>query len=523
MRRIWRNLFSWHGLLVSGWVLVALSGCTTPGDRAERSIDIPMREEWASPADAGVPISSDWWKHLADEQLVLLVEEALAYNMDLRVAGARLLAAEAATRVEGAASFPNAQLSLTGDRSKRSFLGFPAIGAGGGNPTSRSTIYGLGLSTSWEVDLWSRLANREKAADQDALAVWADYAYARVSLAAAVLQAWFSLVEAEQQVELAEQTKETWEENDTLVKRRYEQGLRPALDARLVTVDLERARAEAVRLTRLRADAARVLELLLGRYPSGELDVVGDLPEPVEPVPSGLPSALIARRADLFAAERRLAATESRVDAAREDFYPKLVLTGDVGTSSESLSDLLDGDFGIWRLLGSLVQPVFEGGRLQANLEGAEAQTGVQLATFASQVLEALAEVEGALNDEQHFAEEFVLRSRVAEEARSASELARRRYSEGLAEVTTMLDAQRNAYVADSALLTLRRLRLGARIRLHLALGGGFDAEQAPRSAALARQRVLVTERNDRVDVGPHVEANVEVLSEKSEDDESGG
>ncbi|MDG2149791.1 MAG: efflux transporter outer membrane subunit [Planctomycetota bacterium] len=510
-------------LFMSAGMLLALFGCAAPSDSFDRSIDIPMREEWASPADAGVPISSDWWKSLADEQLVLLVEEALVYNVDLRAAGARLLAADAAARVEGAARLPNAQLSLSADRSKRSFLGFPSLGPGGGTATSRSTIYGLGLSTSWELDLWSRLANRERAADQDALAVWADYAYGRVSLAAAVLQAWFSLVEAEQQVELAEQTQKTWEENDTLVRRRYEQGLRPALDARLVTVDLERARAEVVRLLRLRTDAARELELLLGRYPSGELAAANDLPAPVGPVPSGMPSTLIARRADLFAAERRLAAAESRVDAAREDFYPRFALTGDVGTSSEYLSDLLDGNFGVWRLLGSVVQPVFEGGRLQASLDGAEAQAGVQLAVFAGKVLDALAEVEGALSDEQRFAEELVLRTRVAEEARAASQLARRRYSEGLAEVTTMLDAQRNAYVADSALLALRGLRLGARIRLHLALGGGFSAKEAPHSAALARQQVLGVEQGNRVEAERLDEADVEILSAKSDHDENGG
>jgi len=440
----------WIGLVFA----CAALACAGPGERAERSLDVEFPENW--------------------------VAEALVHNRDLAVTAARVLAAEAETRIVGADGLPQVSAGLSRDRTKRNFIGFPSGPGGSSNPVSRFTSYSLGLSTTWELDVWGRLADAEDAASQDALAAWADHSGAQQSLAAAVLQAWFALVEAERQEQLGQRTLESWSATHALVERRYTQGLRPALDARLTAADVERARAELETFARVRSDAARQLEILLGRYPSAELAAAdGELPEPAVAVPDGLPATLISRRADLFAAERRLAAAELLVDVARKDFYPDLTLTGSVGTSSEKLSDLLDGDFTVWRLLGGIVQPIFEGGRLQARLDRQDARAAEQLASFASQVLDALGEVEGALDAERLLERELRIRVAVTEEANRARDLATRRYAEGLVDVSTLLDAERGAYTAESRLLLVRRQRLVARIRLHLALGGGFQAPEA--------------------------------------------
>ncbi len=466
-------------------LLVLLSfACAGPGERTERGLDLELPEAWAS-GEKSEPlegVDTTWWRELVDDELLALVDEALEHNVDLRASAALMFASEASARVEGAAGLPDVSVGLDRNRTKRNFIGFPTGGGGGGGgvAVSRSTTFELALSTRWEVDLWDRLGSRERAAQEESFAAWADHEFAKVSLAGAVIRTWYELVEAQKQVELALKTQQTWSASADLIKGRYTGGLSPALDARLVLVELERATAERVRLERLQSEAARTMELLLGRYPKGELEAAGDLLPPREQVPAGLPASLIGRRADLFAAERRLVAAEARVDASRASFYPSLVLTGAVGTSSTKLSDLLDGDFGVWRLLGSLVQPLFEGGRLRAELDISDATAEAQLARFAGLVLAALAEVENALAAESSLDEELKRRSAVADHAQHARDLARERYSQGLSDVSTWLDAQRTAYVAESSLIRLRRLRLTSRVRLHLALGGGFSAPEQP-------------------------------------------
>jgi NodT family efflux transporter outer membrane factor (OMF) lipoprotein len=465
--------------------LIFAPACETPPERVERELRLELPADWiARPGEAGA-VDGHWWARFDDGDLADLVQRALLANPDLAVAAARVSEARALATLTGADLLPRLSGSLGGARTKTNFVGLPIPG-GGGVTTNRFSSYDLGLGASWELDLWGRLADREEAALARADAAYVDLQAVRLSLVGAVLRAAFTVLEAQAQLELAERTATSWAENDDLVQRRYRKGLVPALQARQVASNLAGSRARIADRRRQLRDATLALSVLLGEPADLTLDAGEAFPELTDDIPPGLPVTLLSRRPDLVAAERRLMAAELEVEASRKAFYPSLTLTGSVGTSSDQLGDLLDGDFTVWNLAGNLVQPIFEGGRLRARVELADAQADAALAGFAATLLDALAEVESTLAADRDLAEVEAELVRASDHATAARDLAAERYRSGLVELIDLLDAQRTAQLAESELLSFRRLRLDNRVALHVALGGGFDAE---RDLALGREQ----------------------------------
>ena len=218
----------------------------------------------------------------------------------------------------------------------------------------------------------------------------------------------------------------------------------------------------------------------MGRYPSGSYALLSDLPELGTTVPGGLPSELVHRRPDLVSAELQVLAADARMAEAQADLRPRFSLTSGTGTSSNDLISLLDHKLLIWNLVGNLVQPLFNNGRLKATVDRNQSTVDELLANYESRILESYREVESALASE----ETLLLRERATEEAvrqsLAAQELAEERYRLGLVDIITVLSAQRTAYSSESQLLALRRARLDNRVDLHLALGGGFDSGDVP-------------------------------------------
>ncbi|RKY16349.1 MAG: hypothetical protein DRQ55_18160, partial [Planctomycetota bacterium] len=424
-------------------LLVLLAGCETPPERVERALEIELPSDWSGSTGGTEQLAGHWWAQLDDGVLGGLVQQALLANPDLTRAASRVAEARALAVVVGADLLPRLEAGLAAARTKTNFVGLPV--GGDGLPTSRFSSYELSLGASWELDLWGRLADREEAALARADAAYVDLQGVRLSLAGAVLRAGLRLLEAQAQRDLAERSAESWRENDALVQRRYRQGLVPALAARQVGTSLAGALARVAERRRNEQDASIALSVLLGAPPELRLDAGQAFPALREELPAGLPVTLLARRPDLVAAERRLMAAELDGEAARKDFYPRLVLTGAVGTSSDQLSDLLDGDFGVWSIAGNLLQPIFEGGRLRAGVELADARAAAALADFASTLLTALGEVQSALLAEELLAEVEAALAQASEHATVARQLAADRYRSGLTDLLTLLDVQRLA------------------------------------------------------------------------------
>jgi outer membrane protein TolC len=192
------------------------------------------------------------------------------------------------------------------------------------------------------------------------------------------------------------------------------------------------------------------------------------------PVPAGLPADLIARRPDLVASEMSLVTAGARVAESRAALLPQIRLTAGGGTSSAELADLLRGDFAVWNLVAGLTQPIFNGGRLRAGVDAAEAAREAAVAGYAQAALLAFAEVETALAAERFLSVQEDALARSLEDASAARRLSEDRYFAGLADYLDVLETQRQELTAESQLLEIRRLRLATRVDLHLALGGGF-------------------------------------------------
>jgi NodT family efflux transporter outer membrane factor (OMF) lipoprotein len=281
----------------------------------------------------------------------------------------------------------------------------------------------------------------------------AELAAAALSLAGQTAKSWFGVVEAREQVALAEATLETLSTTTGWVRRRYEAGVREALDLRLARSDEAVARATLAGRRQTLDALERQLETLVGRYPDRSLVPDGGaaaLGAPPPPIPPGVPSEIVTRRPDLAAAEARLTAAGFDVAAARAALDPRIALTGSYGRSSEELEDLLDNDFTVWSIAGNLVQPIFQGGRLRAGADLAQASFEEATALYAGQVLQAFREVETALAADAFLAAREEALASAADEAEEALELANDRYRLGLQGFLTVLEAQRRLYDARS-------------------------------------------------------------------------
>lgn len=463
---------------LAGLFLLA-SGCATAPLEDHPALDADVPAAWTARGDTGGRPAPAWWTDFGDPVLDDIVASTLQRNYDLRAAAARLDQALADSRIAGADLQPRLQVGLNGSQRKQNFIGFPIPGAEDRVLSSVFTNYGVSLDLTWEVDLWGRLQAGARAALADLQSRAADLRAAQLSLAGQTTKAWFAIAEAQQQLRLAEATVASFRASSEQVRERFEQGLRPALDVRLALSNL--ASAEALREQRgQQLDASiRQLEVLMGRYASGAMAAPSTLPAAPAVIPGGLPSDLVRRRPDVVAAERRIAAARQRLRVAQRDLYPQFSLTASTGTATDALQDLVKRDFGVWTLLGNLVQPLLQGGRLRAGVDRAEARAAEELAAYANTTLQAFSEVETALAAEEYLVERERYLEISAEQSRAAETIADDRYRSGLDDYITVLESQRLALQAEGDLIAARRQRLENRVDLYLALGGGFDAAPA--------------------------------------------
>ena len=447
----------------------ALVGCATTRVKTQ-AVETGQGDETIAPEapreNASIPTS--WTSRFGDDTLNALIEEALDANFGLDAAEAQARAAIAAARISGSLKFPGLSLGLNSSKqqSRFAFLGFQKI---------ETDTHSLTLGAQWEVDLWSRLSKGHAAGLASAEAAQADVEALKLSLSGQVARAWFNLLEADRQLELARESAKALQSKLASLERRYERGLTTNLDLRLTRAQNASSQALVTRRKTELADSKRALEVLLGRYPSASQESGHSLPRMEEAIPAGLSSDLVARRPDLLAAERRLASAIAQKDATDRNWLPQIRLTGNTGTTSDEFSQLLETDLSVWTIAGDVAAPLFSAGRLKAERDQADAQMEVQLARYRQAALEAFQEVESALSANTDLEALYRDTSKAAEENRKAEDLAWDQYERGLIDITALLDAQRRADDSASQLISVQNLQLQNRIQLHLALGGDFE------------------------------------------------
>jgi len=457
----------------------AMASCTATSP-VRQNVAVVAPAGWVAGAGSSEDVDDRWWNSLNDSKLSALVDEAINNNHDLKAAAGRLQTATAESRIAHADLYPQVSAGLDGSRSRSNLSGLAfgsALGGGGsdgGVASFFSNSFGAALNSSWEIDLWGRVRKGASASIADLEASEADYAARGLSLAAQTSKLWFALTEARLQLELAETTAKTYRDTAQQAGARVEEGIQSPTDQKLAISN--RASAEALVEQRRETiqRVSRQLEALIGRYPKGQLAGASKLPNLSPPPSRGLPAEMIRRRPDLIAAERRVAAADKRIAAAKAALYPKLSLTGSGGTSSNLFEELLNGDFYVWSIAGNAMQPIFQGGRLRAQVDVSKGRFKDAVESFAQSALTAYSEVEAALSVDAVLGRREAKLREAADAASEAAEIALNRYDQGVETFLVVLESQRRTLDSQSALISARRARLDNRVDLHLALGGGF-------------------------------------------------
>jgi len=454
--------------------VLLVAGCASTPDPSTKKIIADLPSEWTSAPKISGQFPAFWWQNFQDEALNEAISQALDANPSLNAAAGLLDAAWAQARMAGAEQLPQVSLSNGLSISQMNMAQFGVSLPNVPNKFS-SERHNLTLGAQWEIDLWSRVRSGKRAARSSALGQAADFAGARHSLAGQVAKAWMLAIEARQQERLAKFTVTTYETTVERIRARFEQGVRSSLDLRLAKASLAGAKANFAERITAANRATRQLELLLGQIPSNKQMIPDELPSIPQAVPAGVPAKLLARRPDLVAAEYRLSAAGANIQQAKASLYPQISLTASTGTSTSDLSKLVSGDSVIWTLGSNLMQPVFQGGRLRQNIRMQRANFKAAEAQFRFAVLNALGEVENALDAEAHLVVMDESLGEAHKQSQAAAQIAQERYDRGLENIITLLEARRRAIEAESRWWSVRRLRLDNRINLHLALGGGFE------------------------------------------------
>lgn len=474
-----KNRENFAGLLtlLCGLSLVSVlvgPGCVRPVGSHMGQHGVQTPDQFGGQGASGPAFEDGWIADFQDASLEALIQEALERNYNLQAAAGRLEAAHASFQSANAGWKPTLNLSQSDSRSKTVFNPFA------GELQSRYiNRFDLGVNLSWELDIWGRLRSQSRAAFADLEAAETIYMSAYLSLAANTAAAWFNLIESELQVKLNEETLESFEANLQVVEESFRRGIpNRALDVRLTRANVESARSNLAVRKRQRDAAKRSLETILGRYPSAEMEVSHALPVIRHAVPTGLPSELLLRRPDILTAERQLAAATERLKASRRSLLPSIRLTSSTGTTSNELVDLLDPERLAMSLAGSISQPLYQGGRLRANIRLSDARVKESMAQFSQTVLTAFQEVETLLAAEHFLQEQEAALRASATESMEAEQLAKEQYERGLVDIITVLESERRAFNARSSLLNLSNLLLQNRLDLYLALGGHFSPER---------------------------------------------
>jgi NodT family efflux transporter outer membrane factor (OMF) lipoprotein len=454
--------------------LVALtSGCILkkPPDVAaiqkEAMPTVAVPPQWTAAGAAAGGVADNWLASFRDEQLTAAVIEAIAHNADLRVAAARVEQALLYARLAGARLYPSADVLARG---------------GGKLSGDGSGLQGAVLTVAWELDLWGRIRYGRAAAVADARAAEADFEYARQSLAALVAKSWFLATEAGLQAEVARQTIRDNEELVRLAETRSKVGVGNDEDIFVARTGVGTAQDTLRQLEFAREHAIRALELLLGRYPAAAAAVTPTLPGQPEAIPAGLPSELLERRPDVFAAERRIAAAFNRVHEARAARLPTISLTTGVSSISSDLFVLQDRDNPVWNAGASLLMPLFRGGALKRQVEIRTAEQKQAVAAYAAVGLRAFGEVENALAAEIAARQREQILTQTAADSQRALDIVRTQFKVGSTDLRFVTQRQLAFTATQSAVVRVQAEQRVQRVNLHLALGGSFEVKPAPPS-----------------------------------------
>ena len=485
-RKIWGRPV-WM-MLQSICVTLPLGGCLLAGDKPEPGLSIPPAYS-AGPrnpaaAEAKTP-PLDWWRGFRSRELTGIVEEARAANLDIAAAVARIVQADANSRITGAALLPIVDLNANATRlrtSRSTSVGGTTGSLGG----SERNLLTASLSASYEIDFWGKNRSAMRAAEELAVASRFDREVVALTTVVATANAYFQVLATQDRLRVAQDNLASATRVLNLIQQRLQAGTASALDTaqQESLVNTQRAAIPPLEQT-LRLNRV-TLAVLMARSPESVTIRGGSLRSIAYPrVTPGLPSELLTQRPDIREAEANLAAANANVENARAQLLPSITLTGEGGYQSAVLRTLLRPESAFYTLAAGLTQPIFEGGRLLGNLDLQKGRQDELLQNYRKAVISGFADVENALDAIRRTAERERLQREVVTSSRRAFDISEQRLREGTVDLVTVLQTQQTLFQAEDALAQARLAHVLAIVSLYQALGGGWSPK--PVEAADAR------------------------------------
>lgn len=447
------------------------AGCSTlqiPATAAHGGATPPA--QWAASPQAPSPGATDlaaWWRRFGDPTLDGLIADALAANADVAAAQASLRRARALADVAEAQRGPSLDASGSAQRSRS-------------NSSSAGNRFQVGLDAAWEIDIFGGRRSAATASALDAAASAATLADVQVSVAAEVALAYLSLRGSETRLAIAQDNLASQQETLEITQWRVQAGLATSLAGEQARAAVEQTRAQLPALQKAAAQSRHQLALLTGRH-AAALPALAATGLPAAPADLALafPAETLRQRADVRAAEARVAAAAQRVVQADAARYPSFSIGGSLGLSALTLSGLTGGGALASSLLAGVSLPLFDGGAARAQVSAQRAALDAAQADHRTSVLTALKEVEDALVALQRDRERLDALRRAAEAAANAALLARQRYASGLVDFQTVLETQRSQLSAQDSVAGATVDVATDHVRLYKALGGGWQPEAA--------------------------------------------
>jgi multidrug efflux system outer membrane protein len=474
-------------LTIVATLVSLLTGCTVGPKYVRPAVKSPEVFRGADAATSTEPTSLGdlkWFEVFKDEQLQSLIRTALARNYDLRSAVARVLEIRANLGNIRSNQYPQIGTSEQFNSTEFSTQGQFILPANTppnlpqGFVISRTRNFGsimLNLA-SFELDIWGRLRRATEAGRAYLLASEENRQAVIVTLVGDVASAYFDLIELDSELDIAKRTLATREESLRLIKLQKENGVASTLDVRQGE-QLVYSAAVVVPSTELQIEQAEnQISLLLGQDPGPIVRGCSLVDQQQAPeVPPGLPSSLLERRPDIRAAEQELVAANANIGVARAAYFPRISLTGFLGTSSSQLTTLFTGATRAWNFVPEIDRPIFDGGRLKSNLRLAEAERTSALVGYQRSIQTAFSEVSDALAQRRRSREIRVQQALLVDAVRDRERLAYVRFRTGVDSLFNALDADRDLFFNELLLVQDRRNELLAMVRLYKALGGGWQ------------------------------------------------
>ncbi|WAJ69271.1 efflux transporter outer membrane subunit [Catenovulum adriaticum] len=436
-----------------------LSACQSNYNGAiDQQVEFPTRWQNALPE---TPQGTKLVQWVGSEQLNQLIETAIANNQNIRIKQLDVDKAKLNLQRAGAVFWPDLDFSLQASRGKSA------------SDAAISNQVSAGLSASYEIDLWGKLSDAQKAAQYNYQNTIVQLEQAQLDLITSVSSVWLQMLASVQFIDITEQKLKNLQGNLDIIENGYRAGLNSALDVYLTRNNLEAEKSNLAKQKATLAQQSRQLSLLLGHSPKQGLEVGDDFPEVDFSLLKGIPSSLIKQRPDVQSAWLNILMSNANLAISHKDRFPSFRLAADVDDRQSSLSDLFSQGIA-WSLSASVLQPIFDAGRLKTLEAQAEIELSQSELSYVQTIYQALDDIEGGLNQFASLERQLSYSETSRDNAILAEQLAFEQYQRGITDYTDYLSTQRTAFNAKNQVVELKRQIITNQIMLHQALGGDF-------------------------------------------------